>query len=100
MAKVEMYTKTFCPYCDKAKALLQQKGVEFETYNLNDEPARMAEMQERNPGARTVPQIFINDQAIGGFDDRNALNEKGELDGLLAANNDQPKKPNAGGPNV
>ena len=86
MAKVEMYSSNGCPFCDRAKDLLTAKGVEFTVYNLSEEPARMAEMQERKPGARTVPQIFINDQSIGGYDDMKALDDDGKLDPLLSAN--------------
>lgn len=95
MAKVEMYTKTVCPYCVKAKNLLKQKGVAVTEYNLSEKPELMEEMQKRNPGARTVPQIFINDRSIGGCDELYALDAKGELNTLLAANDkpDSPKKP-------
>lgn len=94
MAKVEMYTKTVCPYCVKAKNLLKQKGVDVTEYNLSEKPELLEEMQKRNPGARTVPQIFINDVSIGGCDDLYALDAKGELNALLNDNGkaDSPKK--------
>lgn len=97
MAKVEIYTTTVCPYCVKAKNLLQQKGVEYTEYNLTTKPELMTEMQERAPGARTVPQIFINDKAIGGFDDLYALHQKGELDAMLNdnKNNNGGNRPNS-----
>ena len=84
MAKVELYTTNVCPYCVKAKTLLKQKGVDYTEYNLNEDPSRQAEMVERAPGARTVPQIFINGKSIGGCDDLYALNSAGELDTLLS----------------
>ena len=85
MANVEIYTWSTCPYCIKAKALLDAKDVDYKEYNLDgDEPGR-TEMSERANGRRSVPQIFIDDKHIGGCDDLHALQEKGELDKLLAA---------------
>jgi len=84
-AKVEIYTWTSCPFCIRAKALLDKKGVEYTEYVLDeDEPGR-AKMAQRANGRRSVPQIFINDQHIGGCDDIYALNAKGKLDPLLQA---------------
>jgi len=93
MAKIEMYTKTVCPYCVKAKNLLKQKGVEVTEYNLSEKPELLEDMQKRNPGARTVPQIFINGQSIGGCDELYALEAKGALTPLLNDKNktDAPK---------
>lgn len=82
MAKVIIYSKTYCPYCDKAKNLLKQKGVSFEEINLENKPDEMKALMEKT-GLRTVPQIFINDELIGGFDDMNALDKAGKLDPLL-----------------
>ena len=85
MAKVEIYTWATCPYCRKAKALLDSKDVDYTEHSVDgDEPAR-DKMAERANGRRSVPQIFINDRHIGGCDDIHALEEKGELDKLLAA---------------
>ena len=85
MAKVEVYTTDYCPYCTKAKTLLDMKGVKYEEVDVTgDDDARIA-LVEKSEGRRTVPQIFINDQPIGGFDDMNALNQSGELDKLLAS---------------
>ncbi len=85
MAKVEIYTWSACPYCRKAKALLDAKGVDYQEYNLDgDEPGR-DKMALRAHGRRSVPQIFIDDRHIGGCDDIHALEEKGGLDKLLAA---------------
>jgi len=83
MAKVEMYTKAFCPFCIRAKALLKNKGVK-----VIDIPAAMnrdkrKEMNERSNGANTFPQIFIDGKHIGGCDDIHALDRRGGLDPLL-----------------
>jgi glutaredoxin 3 len=83
MAKVEIYTTQICPYCVRAKDLLTRKGVTFtEIYVDNDEALR-AKMMERAGGRRSVPQIFINDQHIGGSDDLYALEQAKKLDALL-----------------
>ena len=85
MAKVEIYTKAFCGYCARAKALLNDKGVAFEEYDITMGGPKRAEMLERSRGGSTVPQIFIDGQHIGGSDDMAALNRQGKLDPLLAA---------------
>ncbi|MDP3906020.1 glutaredoxin 3 [Novosphingobium sp.] len=82
--KVEIYTKWGCPYCVRAKALLDGKGVSYTEYDITLGGPRRAEMQERVPGAMTVPQILIDDRAIGGCDDLHALDRAGKLDPLLA----------------
>jgi len=82
-AKVEIYTKMFCGYCFRAKGLLKSKGVEFTEYDITMDSAKRDEMRDRAPGARTVPQIFIDGVAIGGSDDLARLERKGELDSLL-----------------
>ena len=79
-----MYTTTVCPYCIRAKMLLNKKGVPFEEVNVSGDDAKRAWLVETT-GRRTVPQIFINDEAIGGFDDMYALDRAGELDKKLAA---------------
>ena len=84
MVRVEMYVKVFCPYCDRAETLLDSKGVEYETYLL-DSPARREEMIRRANGRTTVPQIFIDDQHVGGCDDLYALDREGKLEQLLKA---------------
>ncbi|MCB1883007.1 MAG: glutaredoxin 3 [Geminicoccaceae bacterium] len=84
MAKVEIYTTPLCPYCHRAKRLLSGKGVAFEEIDLWAEPKRRAEMQERAPGRRTVPQVFIDGRSVGGSDDLAALERAGGLDPLLA----------------
>ncbi len=84
MKKVELYTTPICGYCAAAKRLLSQKGVSFSEVDVMADPSRRAEMQQRANGGRTVPQIFIGDLHIGGFDDMNALDRAGKLDPLLA----------------
>lgn len=83
MAEVEMYTTMFCPYCTRARALLQKKGVAFLDIDIAEEPARRTEMIHRAGGRRTVPQIFIDGEHIGGCDDLVALDRAGKLDPKL-----------------
>ena len=85
MPKVEIYTKFFCPYCTRAKALLKAKGVSFEEHDISMGGARRAEMLARAPGRTTVPQVFIGDTHVGGSDDLAAADRAGRLDALLAA---------------
>ena len=86
MAKVIMYSTQVCPYCVRAEALLKRKGVtDIEKIYVDREPERRQEMEARVPGARTVPQIFINGQHVGGCDDIHELDRQGKLDPLLAA---------------
>lgn len=83
MPKVEIYTTDYCPYCKHAKALFDSKGVAYEEIDVSgDDEARMALVQKAG-GLRTVPQIFINGQHIGGFDATAALDKEGKLDPLL-----------------
>lgn len=85
MAKVEMYATEVCPYCVRAEALLRRKGVsEIEKIRVDLDPAKRQEMEARVPGARTVPQIFIDGQHVGGCDDLYELDRQGKLDPLLA----------------
>lgn len=84
MSKVVAYTVGYCPYCKKAKALLNQKGIDFEDIDITDNEDEMREKLEKIANGRnTVPQIFINDVSIGGYTDLKALNDSGELDKLL-----------------
>jgi len=83
MAEVEMYTTMFCPYCSRARALLQKKGVVFVEVDIAEEPGRRAEMIQRAGGRTTVPQIFIDGEHIGGCDDLVALDRAGKLDPRL-----------------
>jgi len=82
MAKVEIYTTQYCPYCLRAKQLLQQKGVSYVEINLQDKPDELVALKART-GMRTVPQIFINDKLIGGFTELLGLETSHQLDALL-----------------
>ena len=83
MAKVELYTTMFCPYCSRARSLLQRKGVSFDDIDVMMDDDRRAEMVKRAGGRRTVPQIFIDGRYIGGSDELAALDRDGKLDPLL-----------------
>jgi glutaredoxin 3 len=83
MSKVTMYTTDHCPYCRNAKALLARKGVAATEINIEADPRLLREMMERS-GRCSVPQIFIGERHVGGFDDLAALERKGELAALLA----------------
>lgn len=83
MAKVEIYSKDHCPYCVKAKMLLEQLGVDFEEIDTSRQPEKIQELLARRPSARTFPQIFINGEGIGGCDDLYALHQEGALKKLL-----------------
>lgn len=85
MAKVEIYTTVFCPYCDRAKAVLARKGIAFEDIDAPHGSAARRAAIERSGGRTTVPQIFIDGRAIGGSDDLAALDRAGTLDAMLAA---------------
>ena len=85
MAKVEIYYWTTCPYCIRARGLLDSKGVAYEGYDITGDEDARAKMVERTGGPKSVPQIFIDDKHIGGCDDLHALDAKGELDKLLNA---------------
>jgi len=82
-ATTEIYSGGYCPYCRRAKALLQQKGAPFTEYDVQADPKHREEMMARTNNARTIPQIFINGQHIGGCDDLYALDKAGKLDQLL-----------------
>lgn len=85
MTKVVMYATAVCPYCIRAEQLLRRKGVvDIEKIYVDRDPARRQEMEARVPGARTVPQIFIDDLHVGGCDDIHELDRQGKLDPLLA----------------
>jgi len=83
MKKVTVYTSGSCPYCIMAKELLEDKDVEIEERRIDRDPKYIDEAIERSGGRRTVPQIFIGDYHVGGYDDLSALDDKGELDDLL-----------------
>ena len=83
MAKVEIYSTMWCPYCARARALLEHKGVEFIEIDLMEQPGRRDEMIRRAHGGTTVPQIFIDGEHIGGSDELAALDRAGKLDAKL-----------------
>ena len=82
MPRIEMYTTAMCPYCVRAKMLLQNKGMQWEEIRVDMDRDRLADMMQRS-SRRTVPQIFIDDFHVGGFDDIAAMDARGELDPLL-----------------
>ncbi|KUO49679.1 MAG: glutaredoxin [Sphingomonadales bacterium BRH_c3] len=81
--KIDIYTKFACPFCVRAKHLLKNKGASFNEYDITLGGPKRQEMLERAPGARTVPQIFIDDVYVGGSDELAALERAGKLDALL-----------------
>ena len=85
MSGVVMYSSMFCPYCSMTKRLLESKGSAYEEISVDLENALRAEMMARANGRHTVPQIFVGEHHVGGFDDLYALEQAGELDPLLAA---------------
>lgn len=84
MKPVEIYTTSTCPYCVAAKRLLNRKGAAFTEIDVGRDPSRREEMTRRANGGRTVPQIFIAGQHVGGCDDIHALDHAGKLDPMLA----------------
>lgn len=82
MKKIVIYTTSVCPYCIRAKALLDRKGFTYEEINAEDEKIR-DEMIQKSGGMRTVPQIFIGDTHVGGSDDLYALDKEGKLDEMV-----------------
>src|SRR5947209_16747952 len=83
MAEIELYTTMFCPYCARARSLLERKGVDYTEIDIIEEPTRRDEMIRRAGGRTTVPQIFIGGEHIGGCDDMVALDRAGKLDAKL-----------------
>ena len=81
--KIIIYTKSYCPYCIKAKQLLKNKNVNFTEIDITNNQSLIEEMLLKSSGRKTVPQIFIDDFHVGGCDDLYALNDKGELNKLL-----------------
>ena len=82
-ASIVIYSKTTCPFCDAAKNLLTQKGVGYEEINLDEDPSKAQEMLAKSNNQKSVPQIFIGDTHVGGFDELKAVDGKGELESLL-----------------
>jgi glutaredoxin 3 len=82
--KIDIYTKFACPYCVRAKRVLDSKGVEYDEHDITMGGPKRDEMRARAPNARTVPQIFIGDTHVGGSDELDTLERNGKLDALLA----------------
>ena len=85
MSKIEVYSTAVCPYCVAAKNLLKARGLEWTEVRVDTDPSQREAMLARSGGARTVPQIFINDRHVGGFDDLAAADRSGRLAELLEA---------------
>ena len=83
MSKIEIYTWQYCPFCIKAKTLLNKKNIQFTEYKIDGDEAAREEMSLRASGRRSLPQIFINDKGIGGCDDLYQLEKENKLDNLL-----------------
>jgi glutaredoxin 3 len=83
MPKIKIYTTPICPYCVRAKALLKKKGAPFDEVDVFMDADARQEMEDVTNGARTVPQIFIGEQHVGGCDELYALESQGQLDPLL-----------------
>jgi glutaredoxin 3 len=81
--EVTIYSTGWCPYCDRARGLLERKGVEYREVKVDEDPTERDTMLKRSGGRRTVPQIFIGERHVGGYDDLYALDKAGELDKLL-----------------
>ncbi|WP_343346155.1 glutaredoxin 3 [Sphingomicrobium sp. XHP0239] len=84
MSDVEIYTKATCPFCIRAKRMLDMKNVDYREIEISGDEEKRAEMIERSDGGRTVPQILIGGKAIGGCDELFALERQGKLDAMLA----------------
>jgi glutaredoxin 3 len=82
--EIVMYSTGWCPYCERARALLGRKGLAFREVKIDENPAERDAMLARTGGRRTVPQIFVGDHHVGGYDDLYALEKAGKLDALVA----------------
>ncbi|WP_029032782.1 glutaredoxin 3 [Salinarimonas rosea] len=85
MKPIEIYLRSWCPYCTAARALLDEKGAAYTVIDIEREPERRREMIDRAKGRTTVPQVFVGETHVGGFDDLSALDRAGRLDPLLSA---------------
>lgn len=83
IAPVKVYSTSYCPYCDRAKALLKKRDVPYEEIDVSNDPEKRTWLVKATGGRRTVPQIFIDDQPVGGSDELHALDRSGELEKLL-----------------
>jgi glutaredoxin 3 len=89
-SEIVMYSTGWCPYCVRARALLERKGLEFREIKIDADPAERDAMLARSGGRRTVPQIFVGDHHVGGFDDLYALDKAGKLDELISTKDTSP----------
>jgi glutaredoxin 3 len=81
--RVVVYTKYYCGFCNRAKALLRAKSIDFQEFDITDDPTLQDEVRRRS-GRMTVPQIFIDEKPIGGYEELRRLEERGDLDGLVS----------------
>jgi glutaredoxin 3 len=88
--EIVMYSTGWCPYCVRARALLERKGLAFREIKIDADPAERDAMLARSGGRRTVPQIFVGDHHVGGFDDLYALDKAGKLDELISTKDTSP----------
>lgn len=93
MAQVTLYTKTYCHFSKHARELMRAKGVAFDDIDVTEDESRFAEMVERSGGGKTVPQVFIGGRHVGGAEDLDALDERGELDALLGREDGAAQSP-------
>ena len=84
-ATIEVYTTDYCPYCTRAKDLLKRKGVDFQEIDVTNDAGARDALVKKSDGRKTVPQIFINGEGVGGFTDLYALDQSGKLDEMLRA---------------
>jgi glutaredoxin 3 len=90
MTPVKIYTTTYCPYCDRAKALLQRKGAAYEEIDVTGDDEARERLVKLSGGLKTVPQIWVGDRHVGGFDRLSELDRSGELDRLLNGESSSP----------
>jgi glutaredoxin 3 len=83
MKNIDIYTSSTCPYCVRAKNMLKNKGISYREFIIDGKPELIAESIQRSDGMRTVPQIFIENYHVGGYDELNALDKNGKLNSLL-----------------
>jgi glutaredoxin 3 len=88
--EIVMYSSGWCPYCVRARALLERKGLGFREIKIDEDPAGREAMLARSGGRRTVPQIFVGNFHVGGFDDLHALDRAGKLDELISTKDTTP----------
>jgi glutaredoxin 3 len=90
--EVIVYSTSFCGYCERAKSLLERKGVAFREIKVDESMAERDAMMKRSGGRRTVPQIFVGERHVGGYDELSALERSGQLDQLLATSGIEPRR--------